>query len=113
MKWVIKLTDEEIDLLKNSLEDLLNLVQPRVTISGPTEVSGWVESQGIREGWVDMVYRIHIGSNHGIYQQRFGLSTRDGVQGDIKAHALVIAQQFCIQIDPNLKSMLAQSLWKK
>ena len=113
MKWTIELTDEEKELLKNTLEDLLSSIKGEVIINGPFRCSSWIESQGQREDWVDLIYRIEITSNLGSGTERFGLTTREGIRGDIKAHSLELARQFCIRVDPNLRSKLRDVLWKK
>ena len=113
MHWVIKLTEEEKELMKRSLEGLLVSVGAKIEITGPTKIESWSDTCGLRDEWTDFEYKIKIDSPRGVYEQIWGLSTREGARGDIDAHALEIARQFCINVDPNLKSELADHIWPK
>jgi hypothetical protein len=113
MKWTHKLSEEEFQLLKETLEKLFNLINAKVILENtPTKLQEGISSIGQNETFESYNYNIKIISNVGEYETMQGFFDDLDIESQIKNIVKTIGVEYCIIYNIDKMSTIGQEIDK-
>ncbi len=113
MDWTHKLSEAEKNLLIKKSQEWLSPVNGTVAIQDPVEIQTYWGNGHDRRQQQELVYPLSITGNLGDVRYSWGFRGGEDVQKEIVGVAWQIAHQYWSAKDGDIKSSLADFLWKK